>query len=122
MNFSAQFCDPKLRRFNLVGYDARIHGKTKGDVPPDFRRAEAAEDVYHFMVSPLLCVLVSEITMYTPTESAFVTSLPRRWTFDGCMRLIAARRCPPRQGSVLVNGLAAAIGRGMSLCHAYSVA
>ncbi|KAJ2926625.1 hypothetical protein H1R20_g10447, partial [Candolleomyces eurysporus] len=47
--FHPQFCDPKLRRFNLVGYDARIHGKTKGDVPSDFRRAEAAEDVYHFM-------------------------------------------------------------------------
>lgn len=47
-----------LRRFNLVGYDARIHGKTKGDVPSDFRRAEAAEDVYHFMVSSMcqLCV------------------------------------------------------------------
>ncbi|KAF6764083.1 Alpha/Beta hydrolase protein [Ephemerocybe angulata] len=52
--YHPQFADPNLRRFNLVALDARLHGKTIGEVPSDFRRAEAAEDVYNFMEALLL--------------------------------------------------------------------
>ncbi|EAU89656.1 hypothetical protein CC1G_02545 [Coprinopsis cinerea okayama7 len=44
-----QLADPQLRRFNIVVLDSRGHGRTGGDVPTDYRRPEAGEDVYHFM-------------------------------------------------------------------------
>ncbi|PPQ69671.1 hypothetical protein CVT24_001204 [Panaeolus cyanescens] len=47
--FHYQFANPNIRRFNLIGFDARGHGETSGTVPPHFRRAEAAEDVFKFM-------------------------------------------------------------------------
>jgi len=45
-----QFASPSVRRFNLVGFDARCHGDTSGAVPSTFRRLHAAEDVFKFMV------------------------------------------------------------------------
>ncbi|KAF8155557.1 Alpha/Beta hydrolase protein [Crassisporium funariophilum] len=47
--FILQFRDPQLRRFNLVGVDARCHGETFGPVPSTFRRSHAADDVSKFM-------------------------------------------------------------------------
>ncbi|KAH9478562.1 Protein ABHD11 [Psilocybe cubensis] len=47
--FHNQFASPRLRRFNLVGVDARCHGNTVGPVPPTARRAEVAEDVSKFI-------------------------------------------------------------------------
>ena len=58
----AQFSDPNMRRFNLVALDARLHGKTVGDVPEGFRRPEAAEDVYYFMVCRHLTKLCARLT------------------------------------------------------------
>lgn len=50
----AQFCDPRLRRFNLVSFDMRGgHGKTSGDkVPSHYGQDEAAEDIVKLMVCP----------------------------------------------------------------------
>lgn len=47
--FHFQFANPKVRRFNLVGFDSRSHGETVGRVPPTYRRWHAAEDVSKFM-------------------------------------------------------------------------
>ncbi|KAF8155559.1 Alpha/Beta hydrolase protein [Crassisporium funariophilum] len=47
--FHFQFRNPQLRRFNLVGVDARCHGETFGPVPSTFRRLHAADDVFKFM-------------------------------------------------------------------------
>ncbi|KAH6910703.1 Alpha/Beta hydrolase protein [Coprinopsis sp. MPI-PUGE-AT-0042] len=44
-----QLSSPALRRFNIVTLDGRGHGLTVGAVPSNFRRPEAADDVYHFM-------------------------------------------------------------------------
>jgi len=46
----AQFADPNLRRFNLIALDFRCHGLSIGRVPETYREADAAEDVFRFMV------------------------------------------------------------------------
>ena len=51
MIFLVQFANAKLRRCNLIAFDARAHGATVGKVPTDYRRAGAADDVFKFMVS-----------------------------------------------------------------------
>jgi len=48
----AQFADPNLRRFNLIALDFRCHGLSIGRVPETYREADAAEDVFRFMVRP----------------------------------------------------------------------
>ncbi|KAG6888723.1 hypothetical protein C0992_007632 [Termitomyces sp. T32_za158] len=45
----AQFCDPKLRRFNLIGVDTRLHGDTEGKVKGVFGSEDAAHDMAAFM-------------------------------------------------------------------------
>ncbi|KAG6861402.1 hypothetical protein C0995_000531 [Termitomyces sp. Mi166 len=45
----AQFCDPKLRRFNLIGVDTRLHGDTEGEVKGVWRSENAADDMAAFM-------------------------------------------------------------------------
>ncbi|KAG6899330.1 hypothetical protein C0993_011184 [Termitomyces sp. T159_Od127] len=45
----AQFCDPKLRRFNLIGVDTRLHGDTEGKVRGVFGSEDAAHDMAAFM-------------------------------------------------------------------------
>jgi len=64
--FLAQFSSPLLRRFNLVGMDMRSHGETKGPVPTTFRRKDAGEDVFEFMVSSfyLMCCCDDEQTSF----------------------------------------------------------
>ncbi|KNZ81360.1 hypothetical protein J132_01218 [Termitomyces sp. J132] len=47
--FQTQFCDPKLRRFNLIGVDTRLHGDTEGKVKDIWRGEDAALDVIAFM-------------------------------------------------------------------------
>ncbi|KAJ3821251.1 Alpha/Beta hydrolase protein [Lentinula raphanica] len=49
--YHAQFCDPRLRRFNLVSFDMRGgHGGTTGDkVPAHYGQVEAAEDTMLLM-------------------------------------------------------------------------
>ncbi|KDR79966.1 hypothetical protein GALMADRAFT_242132 [Galerina marginata CBS 339.88] len=47
--FHHQFANPNLRRFNLIGLDARCHGETVGPVPSTFRRTDAADDLFKFM-------------------------------------------------------------------------
>ncbi|KAF4617282.1 hypothetical protein D9613_005863 [Agrocybe pediades] len=47
--FHRQFSDPNLRRFNLIAFDARCHGLSIGNIPPNFREKDAAEDVFRFM-------------------------------------------------------------------------
>ncbi|KIK69163.1 hypothetical protein GYMLUDRAFT_188693 [Collybiopsis luxurians FD-317 M1] len=49
--FHSQFCDPQLRRFNLVSFDLRGgHGGTTGDkVPSHYGQTEAAEDTMKLM-------------------------------------------------------------------------
>ncbi|KIK60925.1 hypothetical protein GYMLUDRAFT_167349 [Collybiopsis luxurians FD-317 M1] len=49
--FHSQFCDPQLRRFNLVSFDLRGgHGDTTGDkVPSNYGQIDAAEDMINLM-------------------------------------------------------------------------
>ncbi|KAF9078781.1 Alpha/Beta hydrolase protein [Rhodocollybia butyracea] len=48
--FHSQFADPLLRKFNLVVFDMRSHGKTEGDdMPEGYGIVEAAEDALAFM-------------------------------------------------------------------------
>ncbi|KAG5727211.1 hypothetical protein E4T56_gene1409 [Termitomyces sp. T112] len=47
--FQTQFCDPKLRRFNLIGVDTRLHGDTEGKVKGVFGSEDAAHDMAAFM-------------------------------------------------------------------------
>ncbi|THU94508.1 alpha/beta-hydrolase [Dendrothele bispora CBS 962.96] len=48
--FQYQFSDPRLRRFNLVSVDLRLHGQTAGDNPPAaYNECDAAEDIAKFM-------------------------------------------------------------------------
>ncbi|KAF8155558.1 Alpha/Beta hydrolase protein [Crassisporium funariophilum] len=47
--FHFQFRNPQLRRFNLIGVDARCHGETIGPVPSTFSQSDAADDVSNFM-------------------------------------------------------------------------
>ncbi|KAG6888724.1 hypothetical protein C0992_007633 [Termitomyces sp. T32_za158] len=47
--FLAQFRDPKLRRFNLIGVDTRLHGDTEGKVKGVFGSEDAAHDMVAFM-------------------------------------------------------------------------
>ncbi|KAF5345913.1 hypothetical protein D9758_011415 [Tetrapyrgos nigripes] len=48
--FHYQFADPRLRRFNLVTLDLRLHGQTTGDfLPLTYNEHNAAEDISKFM-------------------------------------------------------------------------
>ncbi|THU78604.1 alpha/beta-hydrolase [Dendrothele bispora CBS 962.96] len=48
--YHLQHLDPRLRKFNLVTVDYRMHGETTGDkIPPSYRQAEAAEDIVKLM-------------------------------------------------------------------------
>ncbi|KAJ7598906.1 Alpha/Beta hydrolase protein [Mycena floridula] len=49
--FHPQFCDPQLRKFNLVSLDLRAHGETNGPITKKYAQQEAAEDVAKFMES-----------------------------------------------------------------------
>ncbi len=45
-----QFASSDLRRFNLIAVDMRSHGNTIATTPSTYRAAQAAEDVFCFMV------------------------------------------------------------------------
>ncbi|KAF8656973.1 hypothetical protein AX16_002328 [Volvariella volvacea WC 439] len=47
--FQAQFCDPRLRQFNLVTLDLRVFGETGGVAGTPYTPTESADDIYRFM-------------------------------------------------------------------------
>ncbi|KAG6861403.1 hypothetical protein C0995_000532 [Termitomyces sp. Mi166 len=47
--FHTQFRDPKLRRFNLIALDTRLHGDTEGKVKDVWRSEDAVYDMVAFM-------------------------------------------------------------------------
>jgi pimeloyl-ACP methyl ester carboxylesterase len=49
-DYTAQFGDPSIRRFNLVAVDLRSHGETSGPVPEGYDQEMATKDVIAFMV------------------------------------------------------------------------
>ncbi|KAK7030964.1 hypothetical protein VNI00_013912 [Paramarasmius palmivorus] len=69
MVFHSQFADPHLRRFNLVTFDIREHGGTKGErIPEKYDQSDTADDTLRFMNAISLppchiCALGSGTTM-----------------------------------------------------------
>lgn len=47
---TAQFSDARLRRFNMIAVDSRVHGETGGIAGPGWGRQAAAADLHSFMV------------------------------------------------------------------------